>query len=73
MADWPVPEGLEGDAGLLRVHATAARAGERACPQYLAAKGPPRTVAPAAHAPQAARLSAVPARPGNGAARHGRI
>jgi hypothetical protein len=38
MADWPVPEGLEGDTGLLRVHASAARTGERACPQYLAAK-----------------------------------
>ena len=41
MADWPVPEGLEGDARLLRVYATAARAGERACPQYLAAKARP--------------------------------
>lgn len=41
MADWPVPEGLEGDAGLLRVYATAARAGDRACPQYLAAKARP--------------------------------
>ena len=38
MADWPVPEGLEGDTGLLRVYASAARSGERACPQYLAAK-----------------------------------
>jgi PD-(D/E)XK nuclease superfamily len=41
MADWTVPGELEGDAGLLRVHATAARAGEQACPQYLAAKARP--------------------------------
>jgi hypothetical protein len=41
MADWAVPGELEGDAGLLRVHATAARAGGHACPQYLAAKARP--------------------------------
>jgi hypothetical protein len=41
MADWSVPEGLEGDTGLLRVYATTARADDRACPQYLAAKARP--------------------------------
>jgi PD-(D/E)XK nuclease superfamily len=41
MADWPVPEGLEGDTGLLRVYATTARSGERVCPQYQAAKARP--------------------------------
>src|SRR5262249_30090404 len=41
MADWTIPGELEGDAGLLRVHATAARAGEQACPQYLAANARP--------------------------------
>jgi hypothetical protein len=41
MADWPVPEGLEGDTRLLRVQATWARASNSACPQYQAAKGRP--------------------------------
>jgi hypothetical protein len=41
MADWPVPEGLEGDTGLLRVFATWARADDGACPQYQAAKSRP--------------------------------
>lgn len=41
MADWPVPEGLEGGTGLLRVQATWARASNSACPQYQAARARP--------------------------------
>src|SRR5260370_5633828 len=41
VADWPVREGLEGDAGVLRVQASWARDGSRACPQFQAARSRP--------------------------------
>jgi hypothetical protein len=51
MADWPVPEGLEGDTGVLRVQASWARDRSRACPQFQAARARPG-LRPAGDAPR---------------------
>lgn len=41
---WTPPAGVEGDAPLLRAYVSAARPGERSCPQYRAVKARPNVV-----------------------------